>query len=104
MISTSDARGVYEGTRGHKLVRDTDFPIRCTLQYYHVTDTVDVADGVVAGIASQVNELYDAAAPWNKGSLVAAGASGRVTEHTSTLGFADTLPIAKPTWVWGFRV
>jgi hypothetical protein len=106
MISTSDARGVYEGVRGHKLVRDTDFPIRCTLQYYHVTDTTDLSEDVVAGIAGQVNELYDAAAPWNKGSLVTRGASGRVTEHTSALGFASSIAPPPPpvVWVWGFRV
>jgi len=106
MISTSDARGVYEGVRGHKLVRDTDFPIRCTLQYYHVTDTTDLSEDVVAGIAGQVNELYDAAAPWNKGSLVTRGGSGRVTEHSSALGFAGSIAPPPPpvVWVWGFRV
>ncbi len=112
MLSTTEARGPFAGHGGHRLVRDRTMPIRVTLQYYGVTDTADLSADVVDSIARSVNSLYDAAAPWNRGSLVvgpgAGAASGRVTAHTSTATFASSVAGGgaggpAPAWFWGFR-
>ncbi len=105
MLSTTEGRGKFEGTRGFSLERDGDFPIRCTLQYYHVVERAsDIKESHVEAIAAQVNELYDAAAPWNRGSLVTGGDTGRVTEHSSKIGFAESVGLGLPIRIWGFKI
>lgn len=99
MLGTTEGRGTFEGVRGFSLVRDEDFPIRCTLQFYHCVDrTADLTATAIKDIATQVSSLYDASAPWNRGSLVTTGSvdSGRVTEHSSSKNFASTIGFALP--------
>lgn len=103
MLSTTEARGEFKGVQNKKLERDTTMPIRCTFQYYHVTDTAQLNADVVSAIAGQVTELYDAAAPWNRGSLVTGGSTGRITEHTSTESFGSSIGIPQYPFSWGFR-
>ena len=104
MLSTSEARGVFTGTAGFALQRDASMPIRVTLQWYHVTDSADIPDASMATIAHQVTELYDAAAPWNRGSLVTGGATGRVTEHTARSALPPPVVVWPPPWYFGFPV
>jgi len=42
----------------YNLVRDTDYPIRCTLQKYQVTDTKDISERVFAMISNDIQEVY----------------------------------------------
>ncbi len=58
MINKGDSKGKYEGTKGLALKRDPNYPIRLTLQYYYVTDTVDVSEGLMKKIAEQLEKSY----------------------------------------------
>jgi hypothetical protein len=78
MLRVSDTdKGVFLGTRGKKLVRDTDFPIRCTLQYYYITDTKEMTEPLVKSISEQLEKFYTHSE--NKSSLVM-GQTNRPTE------------------------
>lgn len=100
MLSTGEAKGPFEGTKGLKMERDPTMPIRVTIQHYHVTDTADIPASSIEAIAAQVKELYDAAAPWNRGSLVTEGETGRSTEM---VGRAKHAPPPRSHY-WGFYV
>lgn len=60
------------------LERDPSFPIRCTLQYYNVTDTSTITSNDMAAIAGKLQKIYGASEA--SGSLVTSGITGRVTE------------------------
>ncbi len=77
MISKGDSKGKYEGTKGLTLKRDPNYPIRLTLQYYYVTDTVDVSEGLMKKIAEQLEKSYTFGQ--DKSSLVLGG-TDRSTE------------------------
>jgi hypothetical protein len=78
MLRVSDTdKGVFLGTRGKKLVHDTDFPIRCTLQYYYITDTKEMTEPLVKSISEQLEKFYTHSE--NKSSLVM-GKTNRPTE------------------------
>jgi hypothetical protein len=70
--------GPFIGTKGLKLVRDTRFPIRCTYQYYRVTDENSISEKNIADIAEQLNQVVQASVA--TGSLVLNPESGRKTE------------------------
>lgn len=83
MLSVGDDKGVFTGTKGSagkplKLVRDPDYPIRCTLQFYKLTDTAQVADAVFQAMAAKIDAVYKTGLA--VGSLVTAGQTGRATE------------------------
>jgi hypothetical protein len=66
----------------HLIERDERFPIRCTMQYYYVTDTNEIDDDMLDIIAKQVWKLYDETHPNERGSLVTDGQTCRQTEAT----------------------
>lgn len=41
------------------LERDARFPVRCTVQYYNVTDTADISEAMFVEIASLLHRIYD---------------------------------------------
>jgi hypothetical protein len=90
IVSTSETHGPFKGIGGKVLIRDERFPIRCTVQYYKVTDTDEIDAETIAGVAKQLDKVYDAVSPNLKGSLVvtrsadAAEKTERVTEPTLT--------------------
>lgn len=59
---------------------DARCPIRCTIQYYRVTDTSDIPDDVIGEMSQQIWKLYEEAPLNQKGSLVVNPPSGRLTE------------------------
>ena len=79
VIKTSDAFGKFIGTEDRELIRDGRFPIRCTIQYYKVTDTVDISETMIKEIAQQINKQYESVTDEKRGSLVF-GKSERKTE------------------------
>ena len=79
-VATTD-KGPYLGTNSKKLERDDRFPIRCTLQYYHVTDEADVSEEVVKLISEELSKIYTTATA--TGSLVLS-TSTRPTESPAT--------------------
>jgi hypothetical protein len=75
-VSAND-KGVFTGTQGKVLIRDTNYPIRCTLQYYWVTDDMTLTEPLVQTIAQQLEKFYTNSE--NKSSLVV-GQTSRSTE------------------------
>ncbi len=88
-IGLGDTAGPYTGTKGVTLTRNPDFPIRCTFQYYRVTDDGNIDEKSIVDIKAQLDQSLKVAT--NQGSLVLGGASDRVTE--------PVLPAPKPTIV-----
>lgn len=70
IVSIGNTHGPFEGIGDRKLIRDERFPIRCTIQYYKVTDTSDLANDVIESVAQQLNKTYDVTPANQKGSLV----------------------------------
>lgn len=79
VIKISEGFGKFIGTEDRQLVRNDKFPIRCTIQYYKVTDTVDINEAMIKEIAEQVNKQYETVTDDERGSLVF-GQSERKTE------------------------
>lgn len=77
MISKGEYFEKYKGTNGKRLVRDTNYPIRLTLQYYYVTDTCEITENLMRNISTQLEKSYTFGE--NKGSLVM-GKTERITE------------------------
>jgi len=79
VISLGEDKGEFKGTVGKKLVRDIDYPIRCTYQFYRVTDE----DHITLENVTDIKEQLDTATSDSvaSGSLVT-GDSDRVTEPT----------------------
>lgn len=70
IVSTSETHGPFAGIGGRTLIRDERFPIRCTVQYYKVTDTDEIDAETIAGVARQLDKAYDTVGAELKGSLV----------------------------------
>lgn len=77
VISTGMSQGTYSGTKDYVLKRDKRFPIRCTMQFYRVTDENNVDDSDINDIAEQLEQPYRLSS--EQGSLVLE-TSGRKTE------------------------
>jgi hypothetical protein len=76
-VSSYD-KGEFKGTKGKTLVRDTNYPIRCTLQYYWITDDMSMlTEPLVKTISEQLEKFYSSSS--NKSSLVM-GKTERPTE------------------------
>lgn len=75
-VSKND-KGEFGGLSGKTLKRDENYPIRCTLQYYYLTDTMQLSENLVKTMSEQLNKFYDNSE--NKSSLVA-GKTNRPTE------------------------
>lgn len=78
IISKGTEKGIFNGISNIKLVRDERFPIRCTVQYYNVTDNPTISEDQLSEIAKTISNTYDTAN--YKGSLVLTEKSDRKTE------------------------
>jgi hypothetical protein len=79
IISVGEPHSPYEKVDYLPLERDPRFPIRVTIQYYKVTDTVDIPLETFQSIKQDLEEIYKLT--HEKGSLVTEGYTGRSTEH-----------------------
>lgn len=52
-------QGVYQGTKGLRLVRDTSQAIRCTIQRYSVTNEATLTPSDIRSMADQIHQLLD---------------------------------------------
>lgn len=68
MLNLGSVHGAYTGTKGLVLKRDKRFPIRCTFQYYRVTDQNYIDESDVKDIAEQLDQATKVALA--SGSLV----------------------------------
>lgn len=99
ILSTGEGHSDFKGTEGLKLKRDVRFPIRCTVQLYKVTDTIDIPTEVFKDVADNLAAVYDRAnTKVPKGSLVVDGDTGRVTEPLlpSTYSVPSPYPVPEP--------
>lgn len=85
MLNTGSYAEDFIGTKNLKLVRDERFPIRCTFQYYRVTDQDTIDEKDIQDISEQIKKAELVAA--NVGSLVWStlkDKDDRITEPTLT--------------------
>jgi hypothetical protein len=77
VLSKGSKNGKYVGTGTTKLERDDNYPIRCTYQYYRLTDEENLTEDLVKNIVEQLNNINNIAT--NSGSLVM-NTTDRITE------------------------
>ena len=77
-LGLGSSAGRYVGTKGLKLTRDDRFPIRCTFQYYRVTDENFITEKNIVDISEQISQATAKAVA--TGSLVCNDESKRATE------------------------
>lgn len=92
MLRVSDtSRGVYAGLQKKKLVRDTRFPIRVTLQHYKVSDTQLLSEDSIKYIANKINSIYDNAEA--QGSLVVGSSNDPKKQRPTEIKKTEVRPI-----------
>lgn len=91
VLSLGDEKGLYKGY-DNELVRDDSYPIRCTFQYYRVTDDVNVEESVIQDIKHTLDNLEKHSLEF--GSLVTSGKTDRDTE----VKYTKTTPQLNPEW------
>jgi hypothetical protein len=77
VLSKGTERGKYVGTGTTKLMRDEKYPIRCTYQYYRLTDEENLSEELVKNIVEQLDNINNIAT--GSGSLVISN-TDRITE------------------------
>lgn len=68
VLSVGESYCDFTGIKNAKLERDPQFPIRCTIQFYKVTDEADVPEAEFKDMAENINRIYKSAE--KTGSLV----------------------------------
>lgn len=68
IISLGSIKGSFSGTKHLELERDVNYPIRCTVQYYNVTDTATVTEAQMKEFSETLSKVYTSATA--SGSLV----------------------------------
>lgn len=74
--------GPFIGTKGLKLERDTRFPIRCTFQYYRVTDQPYISEKDITDIREQLAQVATVSVA--SGSLVVSNPEDSVDKARKT--------------------
>jgi hypothetical protein len=82
VLSRGELMGKFTGTKNLTLERDSRFPIRCTVQYYNVTDSAEITEAQIKEISETVSNTYKSATA--TGSLVLNKTSDRPTEPVLT--------------------
>lgn len=86
VVSTTEGRGTYPSLSKWTVERDIRMPIRCTIQYYHVSDSDSISESEMVEIAAEVTKHLPV------GSLVVDGSTARPTEHAvPTHSFTDRI-------------
>jgi hypothetical protein len=80
MLRAGKVEGDFKGVGQFTLERDPQYPIRCTMQFYSVTDSAEIPEATFAEIRQKIEKVERTGTA--HGSLVLGGASGRVTEST----------------------
>lgn len=97
-LGLGDSEGPYCGIRGVTLKRDANFPVRCTFQYYRVTDSGTIDEKDIIDIKEQLDQSHKIAV--GHGSLVLNTASGRVTEPVLPANANSSSASASASAVW----
>jgi hypothetical protein len=79
ILRAGESHGPYYGTNNLELIRDEKYPIRCTVQFYKVTDDEKIPQDEICKISEQINKIYNHGT--NISSLVYDN-TNRITEPT----------------------
>jgi hypothetical protein len=93
ILKVGEAKGVFQGITkssgsNYELMRDTNRPVRLTVQFYMCTDINDISQANVDEIAKQIRHIYDQGL--NESSLV-------VDHEVPKPGLPSTTPKPRPT-------
>ncbi len=80
VLRPGETHSEFKGVGDYSLERDHDYPIRCTFQFYKVTDTDDIPEQAFSEMREKIDKVYSSGSV--TGSLVVSGDTGRVTETT----------------------
>lgn len=78
MIKIGNEHSEFEGIRNKKIKRDLRFPIRCTFQFYKVTDSDEIPENIFKQMKEKIDYILNGGI--TKGSLVVEQETGRTTE------------------------
>jgi len=78
MLRTGASHSTFIGINNKSIERDPEFPIRCTVQFYKVTDTDVIPESAFQEMSEKINHIYKYGVA--QGSLVTSGNTGRTTE------------------------
>jgi hypothetical protein len=92
VLSKGTERGKYVGTGTTKLIRDDKYPIRCTYQYYRLTDEENLSEELVKNIVEQLDNINNIAT--GSGSLVMSN-TDRITEPRLESKLEPSLEVEK---------
>jgi len=81
-IGHGKVEGPFTEIDGLEIERDTDYPIRVTVQFYKATSNGVVSENDMEDIAKQIHKVYEQAD--YVGSLIVEGPTGRPTEYHGT--------------------
>lgn len=93
VLSRGEYMGKFTGTNGLTLERDDRFPIRCTVQYYNVTDSTEITEAQIKEISETIANTYVTAQA--TGSLVF-NKTDRPTESVLETKYAPPVPSSTP--------
>lgn len=97
IVSIGEPEGIFEELKGMKIERETNFPVRVTLQFYKGTSTGVVEDKTMAEIAKQLTNVRNRKGEFF-GSLVVAGQTRRPTEAKSLPSEMEWQPTPAAPW------
>jgi hypothetical protein len=93
VLSTGSHKGKYMGVGDDKLVRDDRYPIRCTYQYYRVSDDYKLNETLVKNIVEQLDNIKNIST--GDGSLVM-NTTDRITEPKLDVKPVETVNRVEP--------
>lgn len=77
----------FKGVGSFSLERDDRYPVRCTVQFYKVTDDSDIPEEAFQEMREKIDSIYSTGKA--TGSLVVSGETKRVTEPVKDLDFTQ---------------
>lgn len=80
VLRHGDTHSEFKGVGNYKLKRDASYPIRCTVQFYKVTDTKNIPEQEFQQMREKIDKLYSTGQSF--GSLVVSGETNRPTESS----------------------
>ncbi len=78
ILALGNDKGKFSNYENYKLQRDPQYPIRCTIQFYQVTDTLAIKEEQFQFFNEKINSIYKSGEAM--GSLVVDRDQGRKTE------------------------
>lgn len=81
-VRAGESHSDFVGVGSHTIERDDRFPIRCTMQYYKVTDSAAIPESAFVEMKNTIDKTLNAGVAF--GSLVTQGQTARTTEPQLT--------------------